>query len=244
MDFATAWQQHDACPPASARSAASAGRAFEAARRHSRLVRVLRVVLPLAGASSSLRPSSSPPALSRCRRDLDLSVARLSVTRNSIIMDNPHLTGFDADKREYRSSADRAIQALARPRTRAAGGDRGGGRGAGARHCHDRRRGRRLRQSRRARSTLLGRHRASIPREGYALRMSDADIDLGAGTHGLRTIRSPSATRTARRRASRSAVSEGGKLIVLEGGVRTTPDAAQARAGARLRRARRQESIA
>ena len=89
------------------------GRAFLAARRHTRLVRALRVLLPVGGSARGrgffVKVDLGLPG------DLDLSAASLSVTRNSIIMDHPHLTGFAGDGREYSLSADRAIQPLSNP---------------------------------------------------------------------------------------------------------------------------------
>ena len=59
-------------------------------------VRALRVLLPVAGvlavAGFVADATLSLPG------DLDLSAASLSVTRNSIIMDHPHLTGFDGER--------------------------------------------------------------------------------------------------------------------------------------------------
>jgi lipopolysaccharide export system protein LptC len=191
-------------------------RAFDAARRHSRMVRRLRVLLPafalLAVAGFVALTSFSLPG------DVDLSAARLSVTRNSIIMESPRLTGFDGERREYALSADRAIQALTSPdqvrlesiaaplvasghgetRVTAEAGD----------YDH-------------ARTTLrLYGAIALDSAEGYALRMTDADIDFAAGT-----MTSPNPVRLSYRDseivAERLSVSEGGKLFRFEGGVVT-----------------------
>ena len=112
MTISTSWQD---AGPLSLRASRGRGRrqAFAAARRHSRRVRWLRFLLPLLGLSAIgvffvLTQISLPG-------DIDLGVARLSVQRNSIIMDSPRLTGFDRDGREYSLSADRAVQALASP---------------------------------------------------------------------------------------------------------------------------------
>src|SRR6185503_9325919 len=67
-------------------------RAFARARRHSRRVVLLRLLLPVGGlvavAVFVVKAHLGLPG------DLDLSAASLSVTKNSIIMNHPHLTGF------------------------------------------------------------------------------------------------------------------------------------------------------
>jgi lipopolysaccharide export system protein LptC len=88
-------------------------RIFAAVKRHSRRVRLLRVLLPVASVVALtgffLKAHLSFPV------DLDLSSARLSVTRNAVIMEGPRLTGFDGESREYSMSAKRAIQPLTSP---------------------------------------------------------------------------------------------------------------------------------
>jgi lipopolysaccharide export system protein LptC len=216
MDYSTTWREPAAFPirfsdPHERLSA------FRAARRHSRLVRRLRIALPAAGALAlaalTIAAHLSLPA------NLDLSVAGLSVTRNSIIMDNPHLTGFDADKREYSVSADRAIQALANPDAvrlediTATVKVEGQGTATITAESGDYDNGK---------STLqLYGGIAVDSSEGYALRMSDAQIDLRGGT-----MTSPNPVTVSyqdSRTSGRSiSVTGGGKSIVLQGDVRTT----------------------
>ena len=191
--------------------------AFQAARRHSRLVRRLRVALPLCGTvvivGFIVATHFSLPA------NVDLSAARLSVTSNSIIMDNPHLTGFDADKREYSVRANRAIQQLTNPdavrleeitaTVKVAG--QGTATVTAAAGDYDNNE-----------STLkLHGGIAVESSEGYALEMSDADIDLRGGTMASArpvTISYQDSTTT----GGSISVSGGGQVIVLDGGVRTT----------------------
>jgi len=190
--------------------------AFQAAARHSRRVRRLRLALPAIGASAIF----GIIVMSRLGLpdELDLSVAQLSVTRNAIIMDKPRLTGFDADQRAYTVSADRAVQALANPQAvqlekieaelrvvgqgttwvRAAAGDYDNAAG----------------------KLQLRGGIALESSEGYALEMQSADIDFKAGSmsspHPVRATYRGSET------VGRSmAVSRGGRVIVLEGDVRT-----------------------
>lgn len=215
MALSASWQSVAALPPRRA-GGHERRRAFQAARRHSRLVRRLRVALPLAGASILLAfvgvtQFALPGAL-------DLSVARLSVTRNSIIMENPHLTGFDADNREYSVEADRAIQALTSPsqvrleditaRLRVPG--QGTATIEAAAGDYDN-----------TKSTLLLHGGIAVDSsEGYALRMTDADVDLRAGTMASSNPVTVSYEDSETTGQSLS-VTRGGQLIVLEGGVRT-----------------------
>ncbi len=192
-------------------------RAFQAARRHSRLVRRLRVVLPTAGLLVIVAfVAATHLALPE---SLDLSVARLSVTRNSIIMDKPHITGFDADKREYAVTADRAIQALTNPSAvrleNIAATVKVAGQGTALISADS---GDFDNQE----STLkLFGGIAVDSSQGYSLRMSDADIDLRAGTMTSAnpvTVGYEDSTTT----GGSISVSGGGQVIVLGGGVRTT----------------------
>ncbi len=88
-------------------------RAFAAARRHSRLVRVLRVLLPVMGVVTVA--GFVVVAHLRLPAGFDVAAARLSVTRDGIVMDRPHLTGFDREHREYTLAADRAVQPFTNP---------------------------------------------------------------------------------------------------------------------------------
>lgn len=192
-------------------------RAFHAARRHSRLVRALRVLLPVAGGLAVL--AFSVVTRFALPGDLDLSAARLSVTPNSIIMDNPSLTGFDSENRGYSLSADRAIQALARPEQvrleniEATVSVAGRGTASVTAESGD---------YDNAESTLkLYGGIAVDSSDGYALRMSNADIDFGRGTIASAnpvTVRYGESQTT----GQSLAVTGGGQLIVVEGGVRTT----------------------
>jgi lipopolysaccharide export system protein LptC len=191
--------------------------AFQVARRHSRLVRRLRVLLPVGGALIVLAMVVSTRFALPV--PLDLSLAKLSVTRNSIIMDNPHLTGFDRDRREYSVRADRAVQALTNPdavrlesisaTVKVAGqGEATITAGAGD---YDN-------------STSALRLHGGIEvdsSEGYALRMQDASVDLRGGTMSSPnpvSVRYQDSETTGRS----ISVTGGGRIIVLEGSVRTT----------------------
>ncbi len=203
-------------------------KAFVAARRHSRLVRVLRALLPLlaVGAVAGfvvITRLGFPAAL-------DLDALRLSVTRNSIIMDRPHLTGFDHHHREYSIVASRAIQPLLNPnqvrledieaKIETANGTTTTINAEAADYDHSN-----------GVIKLLGAITADTP-SGYSVHLTDADVDLSAGTlvtENPVTIEYGGSRVTGKRFSS----SDGGKVIVIEGDVRTvllppkrTPDAA------------------
>ncbi len=192
-------------------------RAFLAARRHSRLVRRLRLLLPVCGALVIL--AFVVATRFALPQNLDLSVARLSVTRNSIIMDRPHITGFDADQREYSVTADRAIQALTNPdavrleEIAATVTVAGQGTALISADSGDF-------DNQESTLKLFG-GIAVDSSQGYSLRMSDADIDLRAGTMKSAnpvTVGYEDSTTT----GGSISVSGGGQVIVLDGGVRTT----------------------
>jgi lipopolysaccharide export system protein LptC len=177
---------------------------------------MLRVLLPLAGvlaiAALIVRAQIVLPG------GIDLTGASLSVTRNSIIMENPHLTGFGGNHREYSLRADRAIQPLTSPGEVRLEQIEASIEGAGdavsrivaeaADYHHDK-----------GTVQLLG--PVSIESaEGYVLRMTDAHVDFGAGTM---TSGNPVSIDYADSKVTGTglSVTEHGDLIVVEGKVRT-----------------------
>jgi len=87
-------------------------RAQRAARRHSRLVTVLRFLLPGAG----LLILAGMIGLVVLFKVLgSFGAANISLTADGLVMDRPELSGHDGD-RSYHVSAQRAIQRLTDPR--------------------------------------------------------------------------------------------------------------------------------
>lgn len=210
MSLSASWQDDGSAATAARR------KAFAAARRHSRGVRLLRILLPAMGLAAvvalfALTHLGLPIPL-------DLSTARLSVTPNGVVMEHPNLTGFDSDQREYSIAAERAIQSLANPdqvsleaikaTIKAATGATVITAGEG----HYDHGGRTLR---------LDGDIAVESAEGYALRMTDVDIDFQAGT--LRST-GPVSVKYAdsELNAERVQVTEGGERILFDGGVSAT----------------------
>jgi lipopolysaccharide export system protein LptC len=91
-------------------------RAFRAARRHSRLVRLLRVVLPavVAVATTAIFLMTYFNPL-RMLSKLPVNVGDLVVSGTKITMEKPHLSGFTRDARAYELSADAAAQDMTKP---------------------------------------------------------------------------------------------------------------------------------
>ncbi len=91
-------------------------RAFRAARRHSRLVRVLRIAVPtvvaLVAVAMFLATYFNPL---RMLAKLPINIGDLVVSGTKITMEKPHLSGFTRDSRAYELSADAAAQDLTKP---------------------------------------------------------------------------------------------------------------------------------
>jgi lipopolysaccharide export system protein LptC len=91
-------------------------RAFRAARRHSRVVRILRVAIPLAvvlGFTGIFLIVYFNPL--RILAKLPIDVGNLVVSGTKITMEQPRLSGFTGDARAYELSADAAKQDLTKP---------------------------------------------------------------------------------------------------------------------------------
>ncbi len=91
-------------------------RAFRSARRHSRVVRILRVAIPIVvilGFTGIFMLVYFNPL--RMLAKLPIDVGNLVVAGTKITMEKPHLSGFTSDARAYELSADAAKQDLTKP---------------------------------------------------------------------------------------------------------------------------------
>ena len=91
-------------------------RAFRAARRHSRLVRMLRISIPavvVLGTTVIVLITYFNPL--RMLGPLPIDVGSLVVSGSKITMEHPRLSGFTHDARAYELSADAAKQDLTKP---------------------------------------------------------------------------------------------------------------------------------
>jgi lipopolysaccharide export system protein LptC len=95
------------------RRASDSGQAFRRARRHSRLVRLLRVGIPFSvvltivgyGLAGLLNPL----------QNLNLPAMKLGISGTKLTMDTPKLAGFTRDGRPYEVTASSAAQDLKQP---------------------------------------------------------------------------------------------------------------------------------
>mgnify|MGYP000952187392 CR=1 FL=1 len=90
---------------------------FRSAARHSRLVRILRVAVPAAVLVSMavvIGISIFNPFRILMPK-LPVSIDNLVVSGTKITMENPHLSGFSADRRPYELRAKAAVHDLANP---------------------------------------------------------------------------------------------------------------------------------
>jgi lipopolysaccharide export system protein LptC len=91
-------------------------RAFRTARRHSRVVRILRIAIPLAvvlGLTGISLITYFNPL--RMLAKLPINLNDLVVSGTKITMEKPHLSGFTKDARAYEFNADAAAQDLTKP---------------------------------------------------------------------------------------------------------------------------------
>jgi lipopolysaccharide export system protein LptC len=99
------------------RSRSDSERAFRAARRHSALVRVLRVALPVGaifGAAVIVGMATVLDPL-RALAKLPLNIGGLVVSGTTIVMQQPRFAGFTQDARPYLVTAEHAAQDLTDP---------------------------------------------------------------------------------------------------------------------------------
>lgn len=95
--------------------AVSRGRAFDAARLHSRRVRRLRVAVPLVallGVAGFVGYAFFNPFAAR---NIEVSVGNTQITGNRIVMELPHLTGFNKKQQAYNVTAESASQHITAP---------------------------------------------------------------------------------------------------------------------------------
>jgi len=93
-----------------------ADRAFRAARRHSRLVRILRITVPVTVVIGliivTLITYFNPL---RMLAKLPINIDNLVVSGTKVTMEQPRLAGFTSDARAYELVADTAAQDMTKP---------------------------------------------------------------------------------------------------------------------------------
>jgi lipopolysaccharide export system protein LptC len=91
-------------------------RAFRAARRHSKIVRVLRITVPVAvvaGCVVMFLITYFNPL--RMLAKLPINLNDLIISGTKVTMEQPRMSGFTRDSRAYQLSADAAAQDLTKP---------------------------------------------------------------------------------------------------------------------------------
>jgi lipopolysaccharide export system protein LptC len=216
-------------------SRGSAERAFRAARRHSRMVRVLRITLPLAVVLAlvvvTLMTYFNPL---RMLAKLPIDVGNLVVSGTKITMEQPRLSGFTRDGRAYEVTAVAAAQDVTKPdivelhdiRAKVQLQDKGALQMSAATGIYDTK----------AETLKLERDIVLISSTGYECRMSEAVIDTRKGNvlsqHPVE-VKMLQGTLN----ANRLEVVESGALVRFDGGVDMVltlkqPDDAQDKAAA------------
>lgn len=197
--------------------------AFAKARRHSRLVRSLRLVLPalvVVGGAGFAVKSYVGGALS-----LPVGFADVSIRSDALVMEKPHVSGFQDNGQAYEVRAERAIQSAANPREVTLEGIAASiGFGNGDNAVVDAGRG--LLNT--IASTLQLTEGITVTTtSGVEARLEHADVDLESGTmHSERPVEVRSAEGTIR--GNEIEISEGGKRIVMRRGVSMTLNASRA----------------
>jgi lipopolysaccharide export system protein LptC len=96
------------------RSARAGARAYRQARRHSRVVRLLRLAIPV-GAALAIGSVTAIAVLDPFGRMGGLTLGPVSLSGTKITMEQPRLTGYRKDARGYEVTAVAALQDVRKP---------------------------------------------------------------------------------------------------------------------------------
>ena len=89
--------------------------AYRAAQRHSRIVRGLKYALPALAIVAVAVFWGSARHISGDLANL-IALAQIDTKSNSVVMDKPHISGFEGTRRAYEVKADSAMQSLDDPK--------------------------------------------------------------------------------------------------------------------------------
>jgi lipopolysaccharide export system protein LptC len=193
--------------------------AYRRASRHSSLVRRLRFILPALAAIGVVVFWASARVIPTGDLQSLVSVASIDPASNSVVMDKPHISGFEGTRRAYEVKAESALQSLTDPKvvTFKTISGRFGLEDAGVATVNA------------ASGVYDGNKNTLMLNDGIQLkttdgtsgRLTDAAIDLGSGTL---TSSSPLELSTAQGTIHANAVNvtENGKRIIFSGGVSVT----------------------
>jgi lipopolysaccharide export system protein LptC len=191
---------------------------YARAARHSGVVRWLRFILPAIAALAIVGFWASARVVPGDLQSL-VSVASIDPKSNSVVMDKPHISGFEGTRRAYEVKAESALQSLDDPRVvtfktingRFGLEDAGIATVTAASGVYDGNK-----------NTLMLKDGLDLhTTDGTQGRLTDAAIDLGAGTL---TSSAPLEFSTAQGtiRANAVSVTSNGKRIVFSHGVSVT----------------------
>lgn len=192
-------------------------RSYRAARRHSALVRALRVLLPvlIVAATGGFIGAAYLGSTSIS----GVSFKGIDFQSNSLVMDSPQVSGFSGSKHSYELSADKAVQNLENPEVVTLEGidarlgiDTGDAATLGA--------GRGIYDSKA--ETLMLRDGIRVKTTtGYEAELKRADVDLKSGVmRASEPVELRSADGTIR--GNQVEIVEGGKRIIFRNGVSMT----------------------
>ena len=100
-----AWQAHEQ---------RNLDHAIQIVRRHTRIVRILRLAIPPA-ALASIVPLLIATSLNKA--NLPKLSAKIGIVGTKVRMEVPHIAGVTREGREYRVSADAAVQDIVKPKS-------------------------------------------------------------------------------------------------------------------------------
>ncbi|MEJ0096804.1 MAG: hypothetical protein WDM84_00950 [Bauldia sp.] len=89
--------------------------AFQKAERHSRLVRRLRFILPALALLALVAVWATARVIPGDLASL-VAISGIDVKSNSVVMQKPHISGFEGTRRAYEVKADTAVQSLDDPK--------------------------------------------------------------------------------------------------------------------------------
>jgi lipopolysaccharide export system protein LptC len=89
--------------------------AFDKAAKHSRLVRRLKFVLPTLAIVAVLAVWATARVIPGDLASL-VAISGIDVKSNSVVMQKPHISGFEGTRRAYEVKADTAVQSLDDPK--------------------------------------------------------------------------------------------------------------------------------
>jgi lipopolysaccharide export system protein LptC len=200
-------------------------RDFSRAQRHSRFVRLAKIVIPV-GALLAMGAVGAVAYLDPFRKIEGLSVGPISVSGTNVTMESPKLTGFRHDNRPYEVTASAATQDVRNPnlvelkdlRARITTDDKGGTARleAAIGILNTQKEQMRLRQDVRVRTE-----------SGQEVQLTSAFVDFKAGT----VVSNEPVTVTLGNGVIEAAgleVADSGKVMTFKGRVRTTFEAAKA----------------